>query len=454
MKDIGLLKIIKSVYRYNKLTYDKKQKLQKERLSILVKYAKGKSPYFEKLYSNIGDDFNLKELPLTNKVKMMENFDQWITDRSINLYEINKFTNNLDNIGRKFKGKYLVFTTSGSTGNPSVVLYDKTARNVMSAVSLFRSYARKEDLKEFIKRGGKSAGVYATGGFYLGNSTIRNKLLVMPWKKKQLMVTSVLNPLQQIVKELNKFQPAMLGGYPTALELLMEEQKRGSLKISPIIIMTGGEYLSDTLRMDLADTFKCYVQTGYSCTEGGMLACECKEKHFHINEDWIIIEAVDKDNNPVPEGTVSDKILLTNLANFTQPIIRFEITDRVILHKEQCSCGNTSPWLEVEGRTDEILEFLGNSEESVKIAPLAFYALLKEVHEIKRFQLIQHQGNELELRIVCDERLDKVEVFKKAKDELGRFMSDNRVENIRVTLSDEIPQVHSKSGKFKHIYKL
>jgi phenylacetate-coenzyme A ligase PaaK-like adenylate-forming protein len=111
----------------------------------------------------------------------------------------------------------------------------------------------------------------------------------MPWKKKQMAITSALLPISKIVEELNAFQPAMLGGYPTILELLTEEQKSGRLRIRPVIIMTGGEYLSNQLRDKLSEAFQCYVQTNYSCTEGGTIACECTEQHFHINDDWVIV---------------------------------------------------------------------------------------------------------------------------------------------------------------------
>jgi phenylacetate-coenzyme A ligase PaaK-like adenylate-forming protein len=74
----------------------------------------------------------------------------------------------------------------------------------------------------------------------------------------------------------------------------------------------------------------------------------------------------------------SDKILLTNLYNFTQSFIRYEVTDRAILHRELCRCGNPSPWLELEGHTDDVVSFL-QGERTIRIAPLAIYAILKEV---------------------------------------------------------------------------
>ncbi len=449
---IGFIKAIRLAASYGRLPLKEREKLREERLKELVTYAKNNSPYFKRLYENIGENFQLSELPVTNKVEMVKHFDEWVTDREVHLSEIMEFMNDLDHVGRSFKSRYLVFTTSGSTGNPSIILCDKTAKNVMDAAAILRSYARKEDMKAFIKKKGKSAGVFATGGFYLGYSTVRNRQLKTPWKKNQVMITSILNPMEQIVDELNRFQPAMLGGYPTALELLAEEQKSGRLRISPVLVMTGGEYLSKELREWLKETFQCYVQTNYSCTEGGIIACECGYEHFHVNDDWIILEPVDKDNNSVPDGVQSDKWLLTNLSNYTQPLIRYEITDRVVLHREGCTCQNPSPWIEIEGRTDDILNFQGD-KGAVRIIPLALYAILKEIHEINRFQLILRQNNELELRLICKEKNAVPEVFDMAKGKIRKYLKENGITEATVYLSEEEPKAHAQSGKFKHVYQ-
>lgn len=437
-------------WKYKKMSETYKAKILKNRLNKIVNYAKQNSPYYKELYKNIGEKFELFDLPPTNKKELMSHFDNWITDHSIKLSEINEFMKDLNNIGRKFKGKYLVFTTSGSTGNPLAMLCDKNTNNVMGAVIATRAFSRKQDIIALLKAGAKTVGVFATGGFYLANSSVRARLLAMPWKKKQIAVTSALLPISQIVGELNAFQPAMLGGYPTVLELLIDEQKSGRLHIKPVIIMTGGEYLSSLLREKLSETFQCYVQTSYSCTEGGTIACECTERHFHINNDWVIVEPVDKDNNPVPDGLQSDKILLTNLYNYTQPFIRYEVTDRVVMHHEPCACGNISPWLTIEGRVDDIITFLEDDKE-IKIAPLAIYAVLKEIHEIQRFQIVAHKNNNLELRINPDCGHSKEEVFESACIVLKRFLASHGIHHVEISLSTEEPKPHPQSGKYKHV---
>ena len=330
------------------------------------------------------------------------------------------------------------------------MLCDKTVNNVMAAVSAGRSYARKEDLSAFIRKGGKSMGVFADGGFYLANSSIRSRLLMMPWKKRQLGISSALYPTEKIVEQLNRFQPAMLGGYPSNLELLIDEQKSGRLHISPVIVMTGGEHLSDDLRARLSDAFHCYAQTSYACTEGGAVACECTQQHLHINDDWVIVEPVDAKGEPVPDGKLADKYLLTNLYNFTQPLIRYEVTDRIILHREGCACGNPSPWLEIEGRNDDVLSFTANGQ-TLRVPPLAIYARLKEVPQLRRFQLLKYPQNRMELRLEPMEGCDRADAFEKASAALRDLLCAYGVTEASLTLSEELPRQHPVSGKFKHV---
>lgn len=443
MKQISLLKAMYLTHKAEKMAVKKRKALQQKRLQELVSYAKANSPYYAELYKEIGENFELTDLPVTNKVEMMEHFEQWMTDRSITKEKVNDFMADLSNVGRKMDGKYLVYTTSGSTGNPCIVLYDETTINVASAIGVLRSFARKEDMKAFIKQGKKNVALFAEGGFYLASGSVKYNLRKMPWKKKMMKSYDVRNKTQDIVDMLNEYQPTMIGSYPTALELLAYEQESGNLHVNPVIIMTGGEHLSEAVRERLSKVFNCYVQTNYSCTEGGTVACECTEHHFHVNDDWVILEAVDEKNQPVPFGTQSSKVLLTNLANKVCPLIRFEITDRIIMHNEPCACGNPRHWLTLEGRTDDILIF----ENGVKIPPLSLYAVLKEVHGIQRFQLIQVKGNRLELRLVAE---SKEQVFEEARKAVEEYLLQHGV-ICEIYLSDKLPEANANSGKFKHI---
>lgn len=437
---MGLLGTMMVTCNGDKKSREKTLLLQKKRLNDLVEYARENSPYYKKLYKHLGKAPQLEELPVITKPEMMSNFDYVLTDRQVNMNKVDVFTSDKENIGRMINEKYLIFKTSGSTGNPAVVLYDKNNIDVSSAVAAFRTFARKEDFKAFMKHGKKTAGVFADHGFYLACGMSRYLQMKMPNKKTKITV-DVNSPEDMIVKQLNEFQPAMLSGYPSNLSLLADIKE---LDIHPDVVITGGELLTDEIRQKLSDRFGCYVQTHYSCTEGGELACECSHGHLHINEDWVILEPVDKDNNPVGYGELSDKVLLTNLSNYIQPFIRYELTDRVIVHDEKCPCGKNSHWLEIEGRTDDILDICG-----VKIAPMSLYKILEEVKGIRRFQLVQKTTDRLELRLIGEDIKD---AFEHAKNDLYDYLESKGVNGIKVSLSDIAPQANEISGKFKHIY--
>ena len=437
---MSLIRAMIKTHRGNSFSRDKLAEIQQDRLKKLIDYARKNSPFYENLYHNVGSVFRLEDLPPVSKPELMACFDHVVTDRTVTMKAVDEFCTDIDHVGRMLDGKYLVFKTSGSTGNPAVVLYDKQCIDVASAVAAFRTFARHEDYKAFMKHGKKTAGVFANYGFYLACGMSRFLQLKMPWKQTKITV-DVNEPEEQIIQELNAFQPAMLSGYPSNLALLAEHDE---LTIRPDVVITGGELLTNTVRKKLTDKFGCYVQTHYSCTEAGEIACECSEGHLHINEDWVIVEPVDENNQPVGYGILSDKVLVTNLANYIQPFIRYELTDRIIVHDEKCKCGRNTLWLEIEGRTDDTLIF----ENDVKIAPMSLYKILEEVKAIKRFQLIQRGAKHLELRLVSNHR---EEAFEEAKRELLFFFQSKGVMDLEIVLSDQLPQANPISGKFKHI---
>jgi phenylacetate-coenzyme A ligase PaaK-like adenylate-forming protein len=438
---MGLMGKMLKTNNGDRWTRDKIASVQEKRLNALVKYAREKSPFYQNRYENIGSDFSLTDLPPVSKPELMEHFDDVVTDRNITMERIDAFTQDLDHIGRMIDDKYLIFKTSGSTGNPAVVLYDKGNIDVSSAIAAFRTFARKEDFRKFMKHGKKTAGVFADYGFYLACGMSRYLQLQMPRQKTKITV-DVNAPEGEIIRQLNEFQPAMLSGYPSNLALLADFAE---LDIHPDVVITGGELLTDDIRRKLTDKFGCYVQTHYSCTEGGEIACECEERHLHINEDWVIVEPVDQDYRPVPYGEMSDKVLITNLSNYIQPFIRYELTDRVIVHNEKCKCGRTTLWLEIEGRTDDILEF----DNGVRIAPMSLYKVLEEVKTIRRFQLVQRASDRVELRMISDERET---AYEQAKHDLQQFFESKGL-TVEILLSEDPPQANKVSGKFKHIYK-
>ena len=438
---MSLLSAMAKTCGKDRVIREKLKKIQRKRLRTLVEYVRKNSPFYGELYAGLGADWTIGDLPPVTKPELMARFDDVVMDRTVTMARVRDFTRDIDNVGRMLDGKYLIFQTSGSTGHPAVVLYDKGAIDAASAVAAFRTFARQEDFKRFMAHGKKTAGVFADHGFYLACGMSRYLQLQMPQKQTKITV-DVNGPEAEIVQALNDFQPAMLSGYPANLALLADYAE---LDIHPDVVITGGERLTDAVRRKLSDRFGCCVQTHYSCTEGGEIACECREGHLHINEDWVILEAADREGRPVAPGVQSDRVFITNLSNFIQPFIRYELTDRVVVHEEACPCGRTTRWLEIEGRTDDILTFAGG----VRVAPMSLYKVLEEVPALTRFQLVQRGEDAVELRVLSDE---PEAAFAAAKESLENFFESKGL-RVAVLPSDTPPSPDPVSGKFKHVYR-
>ena len=76
---------------------------------------------------------------------------------------------------------------------------------------------------------------------------------------------------------------------------------------------------------------------------------------LHRPDDVIIMELVDAQNRPVAPGIESSKVLVTHLHNRIQPLIRYEISDRVSWPNPLTAVRGSGQWLcPPRGRTDDI----------------------------------------------------------------------------------------------------
>lgn len=128
------------------------------------------------------------------------------------------------------------------------------------------------------------------------------------------------------------------------------------------------------------------------------LAGECRHGRLHLNSDWAILESVDAQGRAVPPGERGANTLLTNLANHVQPLIRYELGDRVRQDAEACPCGSALPAIEVEGRNDDALRLGRSGARAVYVAPLAVSTVLEDDAGLFDFQLVQQGPCELLLR--------------------------------------------------------
>ena len=292
----------------------------------------------------------------------------------------------------------MVSTTSGATGIPAILLHDHTAFVVYNVLGYVRSLPvallTPRRVWALLRGRGRLAAVFVTGGHFLGNTMMARRIRKMPWRARMQRIFSALAPVAELVSDLNAFQPVVLGGYPSALETLAHEQRAGRLHIHPVLINAAGETLTTAKRQLIGTVFACRVGNYYGSSEAVGLTYECAAQRLHVDSDWYILEPVDEHDRPVPPGQLSDGVLVTNLANRIQPIIRYQMGDRVTMDADPCPCVSPFRSIHVVGRTDDILTFPTRRGEEVQILPLAIATVAEETPGVA--ELPAHSAHTIE----------------------------------------------------------
>ena len=171
--------------------------------------------------------------------------------------------------------------------------------------------------------------------------------------------------------------------------MLADEVRRGQLRCQPQEIWTGGETLSAAMRGHIEQSFARVLRNSYGASEFLPIGWECAQGQLHVNADWVLLEPVDAQFRPVPLGQTSHTTLLTNLANHLQPLIRFDIGDRITVSAQACRCGSALPVVQVLGRRDDALSVPGRDGQAVTLLPLALSTVLEDHAGLFDFQLRQ-----------------------------------------------------------------
>jgi phenylacetate-coenzyme A ligase PaaK-like adenylate-forming protein len=379
-----------------------------------------------------------------------------VTDPVVTKHDVEAFIADPSLIGHDYRDCYVVCTTSGSTGIPAILVHDHGALAVYNVLGYIRSLpvflSSLRNIGALLRGRGRLAAIFVTGGHFLGNTMSARRSRKMPWRARTQHLFSALTPIAELVRELNTFQPVIVGGYPSALEVLAKEQEAGRLRIHPVLMNAAGETLTDAVRQRIAAASKCSVGNYYGSSEAVGLTFECKRQQLHVNNDWYILEPVDEHDQPVPPGQLSHSVLVTNLANRVQPIIRYKMGDRVTISPDTCPCGSPFPVIHVIGRTDEILSLPTQQGEMVQILPLAILTVAEETPGVYSCQIIQTEPLKLKVRLAVEEAREEQGVWEALRARLATYLARQGITNVAIESVPEPPQLHPKSGKFQQVW--
>jgi phenylacetate-CoA ligase len=424
----------------------KLEELQQRRLAKLLDWVTQRSPFYRELCSTfrMSQPYSLQDFPVMDKKTYMKHFDEIVTDRRLRLSELQKHMANVSG-DDYYLNEYRLLTTAGSSGHKTVVVFNRKEWSIQEAASM-RIAAMMGVLPFSMRRPtivtiGSPSPLHDSYRLPLSMDTGLYRFYVLP----------ATAPIEELVQRLNSIQPHILRGFPSMLGLLVTEQLQGRLNINPSIIAGGGEPLTTELRKRLQTAWQSSAFDIYG-TQEGLRAMECNPgQGMHIFEDLGIVEVVDEDNRRVPDGTLGHKVLFTNLFSFTQPVIRYEISDMMVLAPEPCPCGQ--PFrriLAINGRNDDVLYLQGRGGRQIAVHPVHFWNVLESFADIRQYQVV-HESDGICLRLMYEEGNGKVAHI--VREQLAQKLHTLGVDcpSIRVELVTVLEDRSYHMGKWKNI---
>ncbi len=340
------------------------------RLRTMIGAAKEGSPWYRGRLAGVDagvvTEADLPSIPTMTKQDLMDNFDDILTVRRLSRAAIEDHLFHLTD-DAYLLDEFHVVASGGSSGMRGVFVYDWDAwATCAMLMQRFRlRYVRSHpELGERPLRVNVAAGK-ATHISFATARTFRGMF-------NAVNVPATL-PLTEIIVRLNDAQPVILTGYPSLLYELALRALGGELRIVPRVVGPNSEPLLPEMRRGIEEAWGCTILNAWGASEG-VFAGACGEgAGMHLDEDLAIFEFVDRDGQPAAAGTRAAKILITNLYNTVQPLIRYELTDEAISIEAGCRCGCAMRRIDdIEGRSDDVFIYA----DGTLVHPLVFRSLL------------------------------------------------------------------------------
>lgn len=373
-------RILAEIAEHDKWSTEQFIDYQRQQLYFLIQHASEKVPYYRKIFAEAGINPKsvtgvecLQQLPILEK-EIIRSQPENLLDETLDI-------------------KKLVRShTSGTTGTP-LNLY----RDVRLNSAMFAYFdARCREVAGMRRR--RNPSVSLGGHLVAAPGRTRPPFWVHNRRWKQLYMSSYhLSPkyLGYYVNELRKFKADYIEGYPSSVYAIAKYIVDNNLEpIAFKACFTTAETLFDYHRRAIEEAFGCRTYNQYGCAEMAIFAAECPAGSMHLSPEIGLVEVVDDEDRPVPDGQVG-QLICTSLINWTQPLIRYRLGDLGALKTGRCSCGSRLPMLgSMEGRTDDVL-VTSDGRQFSRITPI-----LKGVKGIVESQIIQNDYDKFVIRIM------------------------------------------------------
>ncbi|MDX8129511.1 AMP-binding protein [Methylomonas sp. OY6] len=425
LKKHTTVKVRRGMERSQWLKPDEIRQLQLQHLRAFLQDVQIHVPYYRRLFANLGFDpanldsvKKLAELPLLSKPEIRQHLDEMKADDAQRLAR---------------------FNTGGSSGEP-LIFYIGSRRVSHDVAAKWRATRWWG-----VDIGDPEAVIWGSP-IELGAQDkirlLRDKLL-----RTHLIPAFEMSSekLDGFVRQIQQIRPKMLFGYPSALaHIASHAEKRGVAlhNLGIKVAFVTSERLYDHQRTKIENVFACPVANGYGGRDAGFIAHQCPEGSMHITAEDIVVEIVDKQGQPLPNGELGE-IVVTHMATRDFPFIRYRTGDMGILSDKVCACGRGLPVLEeIQGRTTDFVV----AQDGTVLHGLALIYVLRDLEGVDSFKITQDSLDKTTVQIVKTLKYQAAyeqKIVDEFKKRLGQAVT------INIEYTDYIPK--ERSGKFRYV---
>jgi putative adenylate-forming enzyme len=422
--------------------------LQRRRLVQTARHAAAASPIYRELYAGIelAEDLDVGALPVVTKAMLMERFDEWVTDPRLQRSEVEAHLEQVRG-DELYLGAYRCMPTGGTTGRKGIFVYDRDEwRQCLTA---FLHWSELTGVRPRLGRRMRVATVGATSPMHM---TARFAMSI-DLGLYALHRLDARTPLCELVAALNEHRPEQLVAYSSMASLLALEQLEGRLRIAPRVVCTTSEVRTEEMTANIRAAWGVEPFDLYGTTES-LYAGDCEHHQgMHVFEDLGLMEVVDQHGDPVPDGVVGAKLLVTSFIKRTQPVLRYEISDMVARTTAPCPCGRPlARMVSLDGRSDDVLRMEGADGRAIAVHPLTLRSPMAALPELRQYKIV-HDDDGLHVLVVLRDAVAGEDISRRVDATLRSKLLAAGVPSPRldVAIVAELPREQGHSAKFKLI---
>jgi phenylacetate-coenzyme A ligase PaaK-like adenylate-forming protein len=105
-----------------------------EHLAALLKFVRAHSAHYRDRWRDVPAGAPLEAFPIVTKSELMADFDGWVTEASLKRAGVETFLADRAHIGERLLGRYAVWKSSGTSGEPGIFVQDAAALSTYDAM--------------------------------------------------------------------------------------------------------------------------------------------------------------------------------------------------------------------------------------------------------------------------------------------------------------------------------